>query len=128
MKRDGILNPGLLEILARMGHTDFLTVADKGFPIPDCQQRVDLALVDDIPTVIDVLTAIQAEFVIDRIIVTDEMKEFSPARYTELRDLLPTIRFDAVSHLDLKDLCEEGKGAVRTGDTCPYANLIVVSG
>ncbi len=111
-----------------MGHTDYLTIADRGFPIPSQQPRVDLSLVDDIPTVPDVLKAIHQEFVIDRIIITEEMQTFSPERVQLLRHMFPGLRMDTVTHLELKSLCAEGKGAVRTGDTCPYANLIVVSG
>lgn len=128
MKPNGILNPDLLSMLACMGHTDYVTICDKGFPIPKSQSRVDLSLIDDIPTVIDVLTAVQFEFVLDRVIVTDEMKQFSPERYSVLINRFPTVRFDTVTHLEFKYLCAEGKGAVRTGDTCSYANVILVSG
>lgn len=128
MKRSGILNPGLLSLLSQMGHTDYLTIADRGFPIPANQSRVDLALVDGIPTVLDVLLAIESEFIIDRMIVTDEMMQISRYRYECLRKRFPNLRFDAVPHLALKHLCADGKGVVRTGDTCPYGNLIIVSG
>jgi D-ribose pyranase len=33
-----------------------------------------------------------------------------------------------ISHLDLKRLASTAKATIRTGDTCPYANVIVVSG
>lgn len=128
MKRGGILNPGLLWMLAHMGHTDHITISDRGFPVPTAQSRVDLSLIDGTPTVLDVLAAVHGEFAIDRIIVTEEMREFSPERFEQLQELYPKTRFDAVTHLDLKYLCADGKGTIRTGDNCPYANLIIVSG
>ena len=39
MKRNGILNLGLNQALAAMGHGDFLIVCDAGFPIPATVNR-----------------------------------------------------------------------------------------
>ena len=128
MKRSGILHPAISHLLASTGHTDYFLVTDRGFPVPPEPERIDLALVDDLPTVVDVLRAIHAEFVIDRIVVTEEMERFSPERVAELRVLLGDIPVDSVSHIELKRLGHDAKATIRTGDTTPYANLVVVSG
>ncbi|SFU84805.1 D-ribose pyranase [Alicyclobacillus macrosporangiidus] len=128
MKKSGILNPALMHLLTSMGHTDYITVCDQGFPVPQEQTRVDLALVSGIPTVLDVLCAIAGEFIIDRVVITQEMREVSPGRVREIEALLPGILLETVSHLELKSLSRSGKGVVRTADTCPYANILVVSG
>ncbi|MDF2718198.1 MAG: D-ribose pyranase [Paenibacillus sp.] len=128
MKKAGILHPALNRILAETGHTDMLTVCDRGFPVPNGPERLDLALVDDLPTVLDVLSAIDNEFVIDRIIVTDEMKEASPERYEVLLATFPHIAFTSLSHVRFKELCPESRAVIRTGDSAPYANIIIVSG
>lgn len=128
MKRGGILHPGLNRILAETGHTDLLTICDKGFPVPLGVERLDLALVDDIPSVLDVLRAVHGEFIIDRIIVAEEMKEASPERFEALRREFPDIRIMEVPHLRFKEICPESRAVVRTGDTTPYANLMIVSG
>ena len=128
MKRGGILHPALSHLLASTGHTDFFTVCDRGFPVPDGPERIDLALVDDVPTVLDVLRAVAAEFAIDRLVVTHEMSEAAAERVAALRDLLPDVPLEPVSHLDFKRLSATAKATVRTGDTTPYANVIVVSG
>ena len=128
MKKNGILHPELSHILASSGHTDYLLITDRGFPVPDEPQRIDLALVDDKPTVLDVLAAIDAEWSIDRILITDEMTLVSPRRVTELQALLPNVRVETVSHLELKRLGHGARATIRTGDTCPYANCIIVSG
>ena len=49
MKRNGILNFGLNQALAAMGHGDLMIVCDAGFPIPTQASRVDLAIVADVP-------------------------------------------------------------------------------
>lgn len=128
VKRGGILHPALSQLLASTGHTDYFTVCDRGFPVPAGPERIDLALVDDLPTVLDVLRAVHAEFHIDRVLITQEMTDISPDRVEALQDLLPGVRLETISHLDLKRLSTEARATIRTGDTCPYANLIVVSG
>ncbi|MFL5760018.1 MAG: D-ribose pyranase [Thermomicrobiales bacterium] len=128
MKKGGILNPALCQLLARTGHTDYFTICDRGFPVPDGPERIDLALVDDIPTVLEVLTAIAGEYHIDRVVVTQEMQEISPGRVEDLKTIVGIEKLEAITHVALKRLSQSGKATVRTGDTCPYANIIVVSG
>ncbi len=128
VKRGGILHPALSHLLASTGHTDYFTVCDRGFPVPVGPERIDLALVDDLPTVLDVLRAVHAEFLIDRVLITREMTDISPDRVEALRDLLPGVRLETVTRLDLKRLSMDARATIRTGDTCPYANVIVVSG
>jgi D-ribose pyranase len=128
MKRGGILHPALGHLLSSTGHTDYFTVCDRGFPVPDGPERIDLALVDGIPTVLDVLRAVHAEWVIDRVLITEEMERVSPDRVAEIRAVVGDVPLQVVSHLELKRLAPEGKATVRTGDSVPYANIILVSG
>ena len=128
MKRGGVLNPALSHLLASTGHTDYFTVCDRGFPVPAEPERIDLALVDDIPTVLDVLAAVMTEWTLDRVLITHEMDAISPNRVAEMRALLGDVPFERVSHGQLKRLAQTARATVRTGDTVPYANIIVVSG
>ena len=128
MKRGGILNPALNHLLASTGHTDSITICDRGFPVPDGPERIDLALVDDIPTVLDVLRAVLAEWSIDRVLITEEMDEICPERVAALEALLGDVPLERVTHVELKRLAQRARATVRTGDTVPYANIIVVSG
>jgi D-ribose pyranase len=127
VKKSGILNPALCQLLARTGHTDYFTICDRGFPVPDGPERIDLSLVDDIPTVLDVLKAIVQEYQIDRIVITKEMQEVNPQRVEDLKSIVGD-KLEAISHIDIKRLSQSGKATVRTADTCPYGNIIVVSG
>ena len=128
MKRGGILHPGISQLLAATGHTDYITICDRGFPVPDGPLRIDLALVDDIPTVLDVLRAVAAEFSLDRIIIAQEMCEVSPRRVEEIRAVIGDVPVEVMSHVALKHLCAGAKATIRTADTTPYANVIIVSG
>jgi D-ribose pyranase len=128
MKRGGILNPALSHLLASTGHTDYFTICDRGFPVPEGPERIDLALSDDIPTVLDVLRSVHREWSIDRVLITHEMAEVSPERVSAMRALLEGVPLELVSHLELKRLAQGARATVRTGDTVAYANVIVVSG
>ena len=129
MKRGGILHPALCHLLASTGHTDAITVCDAGFPVPLGPERIDLALVENLPTVLDVLRAVHAEFALDRVLIAEEMTEASPRRVAELRALLGAeVPLEVVSHLELKRLSTTVRATVRTGDATPYANVILVSG
>jgi D-ribose pyranase len=119
MKRGGVLNPALSHLLASTGHTDYFTVCDRGFPVPDGPERIDLALVDDIPTVLDVLAAVIAEWSLDRVLIAQEMDTISPDRVAEMRALLGDVPFERVSHGQLKRLAQTARATVRTGDTVP---------
>jgi D-ribose pyranase len=127
VKKRGILNPAVSQLLARTGHTDYFTICDRGFPVPDGPERIDLALVDDVPTILQVLHAIAEEYQIDRVVITNEMIKVSPMRVEELKEIVDE-KLEAVSHLELKRLAQTGKATIRTGDTCAYGNIIVVSG
>src|SRR5579885_2391658 len=62
MLKTGLLNPAVLSLLARVRHTNTLVIADRGFPFWPQVETIDLSLVDDVPTVLQVLTAIRANF------------------------------------------------------------------
>lgn len=128
MLKEGILNSSLIKILAETGHTDFLVFCDKGFPIPKEPERLDLSLIDDIPKITDVVEAVSKQFVIDRIYISNEMKDISEDYHDYLMKKFPMYKFEYVSHIELKEMSNEARAVIRTGDTTPYSNMIVVSG
>jgi D-ribose pyranase len=128
MIKSGLLNPGVLHLLARVRHTNTLVIADRGFPFWPQIETVDLSLVDNVPTVLQVLDAIRANFVIGRAFAAAEFKAHNDAAtFAAL-----TMRFDGVPlgfepHLEFKKRVPHAIGLIRTGDTTPYANLIIES-
>ncbi|MEG0552127.1 MAG: RbsD/FucU domain-containing protein, partial [Carnobacterium sp.] len=44
MKKNGTLNSELDKLLADLGHTDQIVIADAGLPIPAGVKKIDLAL------------------------------------------------------------------------------------
>jgi D-ribose pyranase len=68
------------------------------------------------------------EFLIDRVLVAQEAETASPAWVSELRTLLGSAPLVTVEHLELKQVAKQGRATIRTADTTPYANIIIVSG
>ena len=66
MLTTGILNPDIRSLLARVRHTNTLVISDRGFPFWPMIETVDISLMDDIPTVLQVLQAIRPDYVIGR--------------------------------------------------------------
>jgi D-ribose pyranase len=126
MLRTGILNPQLNSLLSRVRHTNTLVIADRGFPFWPQVETVDLSLVDDLPTVLQVLEAISANFVIGKAWMASEFKEHNPSELAErFARVLPPIVFE--SHIDFKRRVPDAIGLVRTGGTAPYSNVILES-
>ena len=72
MIKQGILNPAISSLLARIRHTNMLVIADRGFPYFPALETVDISLVDGIPSVLQVLNAIRPNYDIVKIYMAGE--------------------------------------------------------
>jgi D-ribose pyranase len=128
MLKTGILNPALLHLLARIRHTNTLVIADRGFPFWPQIETVDLSLVDGVPTVAQVLDALQSNFTIGRVFAAKEFKKANPlAAQKALEARFAAVPLVFESHVDFKKRVPHAIGLIRTGDTTQYANLILES-
>lgn len=130
MKKSGILNAPLSKIVARMGHTDKLVICDSGLPIPKGVDLVDLAVTQNIPRFLDVLKITLQELEVEKAIIADELINSNNGLLGEIKKLLPNTEFESVPHEKFKELTRFNSDVafVRTGETTPYANIILVSG
>jgi D-ribose pyranase len=121
-----LLNPQIASLIRQINHTQMLLIADRGFPVPSLPLVVDISLTADIPTIPQVLAAILPDLPADRMIVAQEQEQASPARWKEHQEgALPV---EAVPHLEFKQLAQYATGCIRTGDSVPYANVLLVGG
>jgi len=128
MLRTGILNPALLDLVARTRHTNTLVIADRGFPFWPQIESVDISLVDNIPTVLQVLDALLPNFVIGKAWMAREFKEHnSPNALARLTTRLGDTPLMFEPHVDFKKRVPNAIGLIRTGDTTQYANIILES-
>lgn len=128
MRKGGILNPELSELLSSLGHTDLLVICDAGFPIPKDVKRIDLTLVKNIPRFLDVLKAISEEIVIEKVILAEETEKVSPELFKKIKEILGDIPIEFVPHTKFKEISKNAKGIVRSAEFTPYANIILVCG
>lgn len=128
MKKTGLLNQPLSAVIAGLGHTDTLVIADAGLPIPATTQRIDLALVKGVPTFLETLAAVLEEMQVERAIIATEMAGKNPTIQQQTAELLGKAPVETVSHEEFKRLTANARAVVRTGECSPYANVILVSG
>ena len=129
MKKQGILNSDISRVLSYMGHTDCIAVGDCGLPIPDEVERIDLALEFGVPSFMDVLRVITKDMKVE-IVLAEEIREQNPKILGEIKELFAGQELETVfvSHTELKKQTRECKAVIRTGETTPYANIILQSG
>ncbi|HMP07760.1 MAG TPA: RbsD/FucU family protein [Lacipirellulaceae bacterium] len=128
MLNTGILNPQVASLLARVRHTNLLVIADRGFPSWPQVETIDLALVDDIPTVLQVLRAVRGAWHAGRAWMADEFRAAnSLATVAEFAAALDGVELVFEPHQQFKRRVPEAIGLIRTGDAIPYANMILES-
>ena len=128
MKKIGILNQPISSIIAGLGHTDTLVIADAGLPIPPETRRIDLALTEGIPSFLDTLRVVLTEMEVERAIVAEEMLDSSPQVYEAVKEMLGDVPIETVTHLIFKERTRSARAVIRTGEFTPYANVILIAG
>ena len=129
MLRTGILNPKINSLVARVRHNNFLVIADRGFTYYPQVEIVDISLVDDIPTVLQVFNAIKSNFDICEIYMANEFKlENTTEVQQSYSKAVGSISVTFEPSVNMKKRVPRSVGIIRTGDTIQYANMILVSG
>ena len=130
MKKQGILNSDVSRVLSYLGHTDCICIGDCGLPIPDEVERIDLALAFGEPTFIRTLEIVAQDMKIGRIVLAEEIKTQNPTVLSQIEKLFEgqNIEVAYVSHTELKAQTHDCKAVIRTGETTPYANIILQAG
>ncbi len=128
MLKSGILNPRVLDLLARIRHTNTLVISDWAFPFWPQIETVDISLTHGIPTVLDVLDLITPNFQIGRIWQADEfLANNTPETIARFQKSFAGIPVTREAHVDFKKRVPGTVGLIRTGDPTPYGNLIIES-
>ena len=130
MKKTGILNSDISRVLSYLGHTDTVCIGDCGLPIPDDVERIDLALCFGEPTFMRTLEIVAGDMKIEKIVLATEIKEQNKKVLAQIETLFAgqNIEVEYVPHTELKAQTKNCKAVIRTGETTPYANVILQSG
>ena len=127
MVRHGILNAPLAGALARLGHTHQVVIADAGLPmpygVPGCTV-VDLALVAGIPRFEQVLDAVLDAIVVER--AEAALESTSQPAHAWVTGRIDNLTL--ISHEELKARLPQTQLVIRTGESTPFANVILHCG
>lgn len=128
MKKSGHLNRDISRVLASMGHTDSIVIADCGLPIPRGVECIDVSLRLGDPPFLHVLDTVLADLKAERAVFASESKEHNAAIAGRAASLADQLQVEFVSHEMLKDLTGRAHAIIRTGEATPFANVILYSG
>lgn len=124
-----VLNPQLLSLLARVRHTNCLVIADRGFPFWPQIETIDVSVMNDVPTVLQVLAAIRPDFQpVQAYMAKEFLDQNTEITRQAFANALVGIPMQHEAHVEFKRRVPQAIGLIRTGDTTQYANLILVSG
>lgn len=128
MKKDGLLNAELISEIAAIGHTQYIVISDVGLPVPKGVKVIDLALSPGVPSFAQVLEAVDGELVSESYILAEEIREKNAGLEAHITGQMGARPVSYISHEELKKLTREAQVIVRTGETSPYANIVLVAG
>ena len=132
MLKGGILNAQLLRVLGESGHTDLLMLSDAAMPLPQGKERVDLAIVNDLPRQLTVLKAIVDQIQIEKVYIAEEIRQASPNYCRKVTDYLGRegIPLEMIPHetLKAKSRTDEVRACIRTGERTSYSSMILQVG
>ena len=129
MKKQGHLNRDIARVLASMGHTDRIVIADCGLPIPDGVECIDVSLALNVPNFFDVLDTVLADFKAERAVFAGEAAQHNAAVVECMEQMASNgIAVEQVPHEEFKQRSRLAKAIIRTGECTPYANVILHSG
>jgi D-ribose pyranase len=128
MKKSGVLNNQLSQVIAAMGHTDMLVISDVGLPVPPGVLCIDLAVTAGIPAFLDVVRTVATELEVERLIIATELQGRNGSLPAEVQACFPQAELESMPHEQFKALSENARAVVRTGECTPYANVILCSG
>ena len=126
--QQGILNPGILSLLARVRHTNALVIADCDFPSWPGIETVDVSLMRGMPTVLQVLKIILSNWQCGSVFMAAEfMKANDKRTRAAFVKACRGMELQFEPHADFKRRVPQAMGIIRTGDATKYSNMILVS-
>jgi D-ribose pyranase len=128
VKKNGVLNHRVSDVIAQMGHTDLLVIADAGLPVPKDVERIDLAVTEGVPGLLDVARAVAGDLQVEQIFVATELAQRNQAFIEQVRVLFPDVPISNVPHDEFKKMTTSARAVVRTSECTPYANILLRSG
>ncbi len=128
MKKIGVINGPISDVIAHLEHTDMITVADAGLPVPSTTKRIDLALKPGVPGFLETLEVVLTEMYVEKAYVSEDILTKSSSIFAGIQELLGSVPIESLPHTEFKELTATTKAVIRTAEFTPFANVILVAG
>ena len=127
------IHPGLMAALSRLGHGDRVLIADGNYPLASKTgeaEKIWLGLCPGLPTVTDVLRALQSVIRIERAQVMDPGDGTTPEIFGQFQQMLGGMELEKLGRFEFYDTCGEKtlRLAVSTGEQRTFANILLTVG
>ncbi len=128
MKKHGMLNSEIIAVLASLGHTDTIVIADCGLPIPASVQKIDISTTLGHPTFQEVCDMLFDEMLIESCTVASEITQHNAPQFQYIQRLMQDIPVAYIAHEEFKRRTHAARAIIRTGEATPYSNIIFHAG
>lgn len=133
MLKGTLIHPQIMAALAYCGHGDKVLIADGNYPLDSKTgdaQAVYLGLTPGLPTVTDVLKALQSAVNIEKAEVMDPGDGSVPMIFGEFSQLMEGLELNKLGRYEFYDACCEKsvRLVISTGEKRTFANLLITIG
>ena len=134
MNKGKCINPCILAAVSRLGHGDKILIADGNYPLASKTadaEKIWVSLSPGLPTVTDVLDALQSVINIEAATVMQPSEGPDPEIFAEFSNMLPGLELKRLGRFEFYDECTgnpELRLAIATGEKRTFANLLITVG
>ena len=133
MLKGKLIHPDIMAALALCGHGDKVLIADGNYPLDAKSgdaKKVYLGLTPGLPTVTDVLAAVQSAVEIEKAEVMEPGDGTTPEIFGEFTEMLGGMELGKIGRWEFYDECckESVRLAISTGEKRTFANILITIG
>ena len=127
------INPCIIAAVSRLGHGDKILIADGNYPLNSKTgdaEKIWVSLSPGIPTVTDVLDALQSIINVEAAAVMQPSEGPEPEIFKEFESMLPEIELKKLGRFEFYDECTVHplNLAIATGEKRTFANILLTVG
>ena len=127
------INPCIIAAVSRLGHGDKILIADGNYPLNSKTgdaEKIWVSLSPGIPTVTDVLDALQSIINVEAAAVMQPSEGPEPEIFKEFEEMLPEMELQKLGRYEFYSECTEKplSLAIATGEKRTFANLLLTVG
>ena len=127
------INPCILAAVSRLGHGDKILIADGNYPLNSKTgdaEKIWVSLSPGIPTVTDVLDALQSIINVEAAAVMQPSEGPEPEIFKEFEEMLPEMELQKLGRYEFYSECTDKplSLAIATGEKRTFANLLLTVG